>query len=340
MEPLIARILDRFSPISLEQLNGKAAMLERVDNKYIIPAHRLRSALESFSTHFDVLEIDGRRTFTYATSYFDDPELHSYYDHHQGRRKRCKVRVRDYVDAGLSYLEVKLKDRRQITVKKRLRLAQPGQGLNAAAFEFIECCHRDLYAEPFARPLRPVIRMRYQRITLVAKEGGERMTIDTELEFHTGDTTRVVDPTMFIIETKSARGNGRADHILRSLHVHPTKRCSKYCIGMAATGQVARRNRFLPALRRLDLLNADVRPTNPLDEGLTPASVGQAPMLAQQGTQGMLHGVDSDFLRTGLLRPTRDRDAGKRAPKGAFRNLGLEQEVHAPGDRQLRAITC
>lgn len=53
---------------------------------------------------------------------------------------------------------------------------------------------------------------------------------------------------MFIIETKSKRGNGIADKILRAMHMHPTKRCSKYCIGMTATGQVARQNRFMPAL--------------------------------------------------------------------------------------------
>jgi hypothetical protein len=58
---------------------------------------------------------------------------------------------------------------------------------------------------------------------------------------------------MFIVETKSARGNGIADAILRGLHLHPTGRCSKYCIAMAALGEVDRHNRFLPALRRLNL---------------------------------------------------------------------------------------
>jgi hypothetical protein len=95
--------------------------------------------------------------------------------------------------------------------------------------------------------------MEYRRITLVAKEGGERMTIDTSLRFDANGVVRAVRPDMFIIETKSARGNGIADKILRGLHLHPTKSCSKYCIGMASTGAVARQNRFLPALRRLRL---------------------------------------------------------------------------------------
>ena len=254
MDPIIRTVLDGFTPLSLDELNSKAAMLERLDNKYILPASRFRPALEAFSELFDVLEIDGKRAFTYATTYFDDPGLHGYYDHHQGRRKRCKVRVRDYVDAGFSYLEVKLKDKRQVTIKKRLKLAEPENGLDQSSLEFVDTCHSDLYAQPFAKPLSPVIAMQYERITLVAKAGGERMTIDTALRFEAANVTRIVRPDMFIIETKSKRGNGIADKILRSMHMHPTKRCSKYCIGMAATGQVARRNRFLPALRRLDLL--------------------------------------------------------------------------------------
>ncbi|EKF19408.1 polyphosphate polymerase domain-containing protein [Nitratireductor pacificus] len=255
MDHSIATELTGFQPLSLDELNGKAAMLERLDNKYIVPADRLRPALNAFSDFFDVLEIDGIRAFTYATRYYDDDGLRSYYDHHQGRRKRCKVRVRDYIDSGLSYLEVKLKSKRQITVKKRLKLREPGAGLDLSGEAFIDTCHREIYDSPFDRPLVPVIGMRYRRITLVAKEGGERMTIDTELSFDAGGVSRRVRPDISIVETKSARGNGIADAILRGLHVHPTKRCSKYCVGMAATGQVARHNRFLPALRRLQLLD-------------------------------------------------------------------------------------
>lgn len=259
MDPAIKTVLDGFARLSLDELNTRAAMLERLDNKYILPASRLRPAIEAFGAHFDVLEIDGKRAFTYATTYYDDPALHGYYDHHQGRRKRCKVRVREYVDAGLSYLEVKLKDKRQATIKKRLRLATQENGLDGQGLEFVETCHRDLYEQSIAKPLRPVIGMQYERITLVAKAGGERMTIDTALRFEAANVTCIVRPDMFIIETKSRCGNGIADKILRALHIHATDACSKYCIGMAATGQVSRRNRFLPALRRLDLLSPAMR---------------------------------------------------------------------------------
>jgi hypothetical protein len=248
--------LSRFTPLSLAALNAKAAMLERQDNKYIISASRLLPALLAFSNHFDVLEIDGKRAFTYATRYFDDDQHSAYYDHHQGRRKRGKVRVRSYLDAGFSYLEVKLKDIRDVTVKRRLRVQNDLSALDENSVAFVDTCFYDQYGANLAHPLRPVIAMKYDRITLVAKDGGERMTIDARLQFSYGHKTCEVPPNIVIMETKSARGNGLADKILRRLHVQPTARCSKYCVAMAALGQVQRHNRFLPALRRLELLGA------------------------------------------------------------------------------------
>jgi hypothetical protein len=253
MDPMIAETLSRFAPISLDQLNAKAAMLERLDNKYIIPAARLAPALHTFADLFDVLDIADKRAFAYATRYFDDPAQRGYHDHHQGRRKRCKVRVRFYVDAGFSYLEVKLKDIRDVTVKKRLKVPNDLPSLDDTCMAFVDQCYRDQYGERFGRPLSPQIGMRYERITLVAKEGGERMTIDTTMGFWSGRATCTVPPDMFIVETKSARGNGIADKILRGMHLHPTSRCSKYCVAMAALGEVTRVNRFLPALRKLNL---------------------------------------------------------------------------------------
>jgi VTC domain len=248
-----------FDSIGLADLNAKAEMLARIDNKYILTADKLAFALESFGKIFDVLDIEGIRGFSYSTIYFDDAELRGYYDHHQRKRKRCKARIRSYVDSDLHYLEVKLNDRRSTTLKKRLRLEQPMNTLNAQAFDFIDDCHQSVYAEPFRKVLNGAIHIKYTRYTLVAKDGGERMTLDTDVSFCSGGVTATPPADMFIIETKSARGNGIADKILRGLHVKPTKRVSKYCIGLAATGQVKQHNGFLPALRRLQLVDTEAQ---------------------------------------------------------------------------------
>jgi VTC domain len=247
-----------FQPIGLDALNAKAAMLERLDNKYVVRAAVLQQAAAELSRHFDVLEIDGRRSFTYETCYFDDPERRSYHDHHQGRRQRMKVRVRRYVDAGLCFVEVKLKDKRGVTVKKRLPY-DPAlfSTLDERALAHVEQAWHAQYGRPFGRPLEPVLQMSYRRTTLVAQQGGERMTIDTDIHFldaHAARAERRTGDALYIVETKSALGRGLADAVLRRHHQHPTIGCSKYCVGMSATGAVQRYNRFRPALRKLDSL--------------------------------------------------------------------------------------
>ncbi len=274
MDPMIAACLADYAPISLDALNAKAAMLERIDNKYILPAAKLAPALAMMTDIFDVLEIEGKRAFAYSTCYFDDAERRGYYDHHQRRRKRCKARVRHYVDAGFSYLEVKLNEQRAMTAKRRQKVPAPVTTLDDNCMAFVEDCYRDSYGEAFDKTLGPVILIEYQRITLVDREGGERLTIDTNLRFSADCCSRAVQDDMFIIETKSARGNGIADKVLRGLHVQPTKRVSKYCIGMAVTGQVERHNGFLPALRKLHLVP-------PARSAFPQFSAGTAPALLE-----------------------------------------------------------
>lgn len=244
-----------FAPISLQALNAKAAMLERLDNKYVVRAPVLEAAAAEFVPQFDVLEIEGKRSFTYETCYFDDPGRRSYFDHHQGRRQRMKVRVRRYVDAGLVFLEVKLKDKRGVTVKKRLRVDDTlFDRLDDTGLAFVQACWQQMYGSAWTAPLEPVLQMSYRRVTLVAHEGGERMTIDTGIHFQgqwAAREARRTDDEVFILETKSANGRGLADRVLRAHHQHPTNGCSKYCVGMSLTGAVQRFNRFRPALKKL-----------------------------------------------------------------------------------------
>lgn len=246
-----------FGPIDLAALNAKAGMLERIDNKYVVGSAVLRQAVGELSRHFDVLEIGDKRVYVYETCYFDDAQLHSYFDHHRGRRKRVKVRARKYLDAGLCFLEVKLKDKRGRTVKKRLLYDADKFGtLDESALAYIQDTYRSFYQEEFQRTLSRVLDMRYVRVTLVAREGSERMTIDSGLQFLSGNTTVPVDDDLFIVEAKSLNGNGIADRILRRLHQHPTKHCSKYCLGTVLMDSGTKHNNFRPVLGKLGFLAA------------------------------------------------------------------------------------
>jgi hypothetical protein len=216
--------LSGFSPISLAELNAKAEMLARLDNKYITGLDKLDVAILALRDGFDVLDIGGTRSFAYRTCYYDDAERRAYYDHHQRRRKRCKVRIRSYLDAGLDYLEVKVIEPRATTAKFRHRLEGSTVSLDGTGLAFVDKCHREAYGTPFGKQVSPVLVVEYERITLVARAGGERLTVDIRLKLS---------------------GAGRCRQ--------PTARVSKFCIGMVSTGQVRVRNGFLPALRKLGL---------------------------------------------------------------------------------------
>jgi hypothetical protein len=253
-------LLDGFAPVSLDDLNRKAEMLARIDNKYVVRREALQPIMAELSDDFEILEIDRCRAFTYRTRYFDDERRSAYYEHHQGLRKGFKVRVRRYEDTGLCFLEVKVKGKRGQTVKNRLPYdARQLDGLSRQALDFVRSTYSDHYGKPFVYDLRPALDLRYRRITLVAKDGRERMTIDTGLAFRGGHVSVDVGQDVFIVETKSELGRGVADSTFRRAGQRSTKKCSKYCIGMALTGQIERWNRFLPTMRKLGVAKGEQR---------------------------------------------------------------------------------
>lgn len=257
-------LVEPFQSVDLQQLNAKADMLKRLDNKYIIRQDILHEAVEEFVTRFDILQIGGKRVFVYDTCYFDDLKNSIYFDHLRGRRQRFKVRVRKYNDSEMCFVEMKLKDKRGVTIKKRLNYSVEKYGhLDGGAWKHIVSSYQDMYGREFSYILEPVLEMRYKRVTLVAKEGGERMTIDFQWSFSAKGRSNWVDDDVFIVETKSSNANGIADKILRRLHQHPIKSCSKYCVARAALQDVSQHNRFLPALRKLNILRKASRVAAP-----------------------------------------------------------------------------
>ncbi|MCW5716043.1 MAG: polyphosphate polymerase domain-containing protein [Bauldia sp.] len=242
--------LDRFAGIGLAELDERAKLHERTDQKYVVPASALDAALAELADDFDVLDIDGRRSFSYDSVYFDGPGLPSFVHHRQGRRLRFKVRIRNYVDAGAAFLEVKLKGKRRATVKRRLALGPSGE-LDASGVAFIEGVYAALYARDFDTALAPSVRVRYHRTTLVARRGGERITVDRDVAFE-GDAGQIaIDGGVAIVETKSHGGRGLADQVLRRLQQRPVAHCSKYCVGVSALGIADRDGPFRPAMTLL-----------------------------------------------------------------------------------------
>ncbi len=241
-----------FQPISLAELNTKARMLERLENKYILSREDLYTSLDALLEEFDILEIDGLRDFTYETIYFDSTDHICYTDHHRNKRLRFKVRTRKYIDADTSYLEMKLESRGNRLIKKRYNCGNIYHGImtdEAKIFVQKEYLHH--YKKEFPYSLVPSLMMSYQRITLVAKVGGERLTIDHDIHMSRADGSQsnAVPSDCIIIEVKSRHGHGIADAIFRRHNRRPLP-CSKFCLGTIMNGHAHRVNLFLPILKK------------------------------------------------------------------------------------------
>jgi hypothetical protein len=155
--------------------------------------------------------------------YFDTPSLETARAHVQRRRRRFKARSRLYLDSGVCAFEVKVKGARGETVKHRLPYDPADHGRVTAGAEAFLGEHLDDVPE-----LSPVLRTAYRRSTLAG--AGERVTVDHDLSFGPARLRR----EWAIVETKSPRGNGIADAVLRDLGARPLA-LSKYLIGSGLT---------------------------------------------------------------------------------------------------------
>ncbi len=240
---------DALATVSLDELNGQAALQTRTDRKYLIAAADLASLAAMLPTTTRVLEIDGRRRSAYQSTYFDTPAVDSYLGAARARPNRFKVRVRTYLDNDAHYLEVKTRDRSRRTSKVRCSVAADSHlhlGADGHAFvvdrltdELVGRAGADHAA--MVGSLQPTLRTHYERTTLLIAPqlGGarrtsapSRATVDTSLAFSAPGQPRSSHPDLAIIETKTVGPPSAVDRLLWR-HGHRPAKVSKYAIGLA-----------------------------------------------------------------------------------------------------------
>lgn len=250
--------LAQLPAVGLEELTTEAALLTRVDRKYLVPSATARRIFASFSTDTRVLEMDGRRTFEYDSVYFDTPTLDSYLLAAHGRRRRFKVRTRTYVDSGVSFLEVKTEGAREATVKERIPYEPCDRDrLTEEGLAYVNETLAAAIGDVEFGPLEPVLSTRYDRTTLYLPGSGSRATIDTNVTWQRPDGTPWVLDNTVVVETKSGSAPGPLDKHLWAHGVRPC-RISKFATGMAALHPELPANRWNQTLRR----RLPLRPAN------------------------------------------------------------------------------
>lgn len=238
--------VDRLPSVTLIELDAEAALLTRIDRKYVIPTGELDAIVTGLHPcgrdGLRVLEVDGRRASRYESTYLDTVELDSWTAAAHGRRRRWKVRTRVYADTGERWLEVKTRGRRGATVKERL--PHPGVEVSDAAGRWLRerlgaaCVHG---VDPDG--LVATLHTSYLRTTLLLPDGAGRATVDRDLRWSSAHGTAEVGDVL-VVETKSASaGPGPLDRRLWELGHRPT-RISKYGTGLALLTPDLRTNRW------------------------------------------------------------------------------------------------
>jgi hypothetical protein len=225
--------VERLAPVSLEALDERAALRRRVDRKYVVAREDLAAVVDAAHGGYEVLEIDGHRSFDYESVYLDTPDLRCFRDHVESRRPRFKIRTRLYRETQACFVEVKVKTADEETAKRQ-RPHHPGAhgGLDPDARRFLDAALSELVGEPAPVKLAPSLTTRYRRITLGAVDGGERVTCDFELRLVAGDgrATKLREH-LVLVETKTEEGGGAVDRLLAERGHEPVT-VSKYRLGV------------------------------------------------------------------------------------------------------------
>ena len=237
------------SPISLDDLNERAALQERVDTKLIVFPSVLTRLVELVGDDMDVLEIDGRRQFGYDSAYFDSPTWRTYRDHVQQRRRRFKARTRTYVDSSVCMFEVKLEGGRGTTTKHRSpHPIGAAQRLTTSARAELD----RILAEQGIAPVGELVMATttaYRRITLTGAERPIRVTLDTELVCRSDrGVVRALDDRV-LLEVKTRTARDPVLRVLQQLGARPVS-VSKYCAGVALLNPELPRAPWAGTLRR------------------------------------------------------------------------------------------
>lgn len=245
----IGKALDVFAPISLMEMDG-VSLLNRQDTKTVLPVSRLSAIMHKLSKTYRVLEINGHRISEYHSLYYDTEDWESYYEHHNQRKNRYKIRYRNYVDSNLNFFEIKHKTNKNRTIKTRIKTDAIKNQLGLQESSLLI---DNTPLNPFE--FKPTIWVNYRRITLVSNNDAERVTIDFDVQFerYNTDNTPISSPELAIIEIKQERFN-RKSIALRTLHqerIFPI-RLSKYCLGvMSCCNGEIKRNGFKNKLFRI-----------------------------------------------------------------------------------------
>lgn len=255
-----ALLADTFEPISLAEMDS-VKLMNRIDTKFLIGAAQLPELLKMAQSQYRIVEIQGKRIIPYSTIYFDTDSSIMYMMHHNRKLNRYKIRMRSYIDSGITFLEIKWKNNKGRTSKKRIEI--PAEHFESMIMEEKEQLFVTAKTPFDPLSLVPQIQNYFRRITLVDKSLTERVTLDVELAYKklsSGETKNVEGLVIVEMKQDGAYKSHFRDY-LNELCIQPGS-ISKYCLGMVLVNPLLKKNRFKNKLRIINKITEKNHGTN------------------------------------------------------------------------------
>ena len=83
----VQHIISGYNSISLSDMDN-VKLMNRVDTKFVFNKEKFPDLLERLQKYYFILEINGNRTHSYKSLYFDTDDRKFYHDHHNVRVNR------------------------------------------------------------------------------------------------------------------------------------------------------------------------------------------------------------------------------------------------------------
>jgi hypothetical protein len=238
-------VIGDFNTVDLRQADS-LGLMQRYDTKFAFHRSKLTEILEYLKNGYSVVEIGGKRIFSYKTLYYDTEDLYFYRQHHDKKLSRYKLRCRTYEDTEESFFEVKCKTNKRKTIKDRCHFEKwrvetklPDKAVSFARGRILE---KDAVA--MAQGVLPTLWVNYRRISLVNPSSRERVTVDVDLAY-SDDRRSLAMNDLVIAEIKksSQASTSFFSSYLKKMNVLPLQ-FSKYCMGIILMEKSKRYNRF------------------------------------------------------------------------------------------------
>ncbi len=221
-------------------------LMDRTDTKFVFHVQDLDAILSEIATHYRALEVEGTRWSPYETLYFDTESLDLYLRHHNQKLNRYKIRYRKYVNSNLHFFEIKFKNNKGRTIKKRIKELGIETEIKNNAKNLLESI-----TDFKATDLKPVLYVNCSRATLVNTELEERLTLDVNLQFQMNGTELNFQP-LVIAELKQSKVNVQSPFYRLMKHNRfRSSSMSKYCFGVTQLFPTVKANNFKPKILTL-----------------------------------------------------------------------------------------